>query len=199
LLEQEDQEKLEHFFYFQVFFYFFVIFFIFFILSQKTSLINSLRSNQKGVEWNEPETKALSIEEWVLTKNEFVEQENDSSDDDFYQNINFDYEEKDLIRFTIWDFDERSFFAPLFVTDRSIFVYVWNMKVDVNFENFNYWMQIIKWKAPNSPILVVGTHCDVQCFNNDQLRDYQQYYPIKKFFQISSKRGNKKKIKKIKK
>ena len=157
--------------------------------SGKTCLINSLRSNQKGVEWSEPDTKALSIEEWVLTRNEFIEPENDSSDDDFYQNINFDYEEKDLIRFTLWDFDERSFFAPLFVTDRSIFVYVWNMKADINFENFNYWMQIIKWKAPNSPVLVVGTHCDTHCFTNDALKDYQQYYPIKKFFEVSSKEG----------
>ena len=161
--------------------------------SGKTTLIHLLRSRGpvtslstiKGTDTK----KTVSTEEWILTPQEVVQSQLDSSDDDHDRKTHFQQDESQIVRFTIWDYDERAYFAPMFVSPRSVFLYVWNMQADANLENFSYWMELVKRRAPGCPVIVVGTHADVKSFSSDALKDYQQFYNIKQLFEVSAKDG----------
>lgn len=48
-----------------------------------------------------------------------------------------------------------------FLSERSIFVVVWNLCDETNFtKQLNYWMNSIRVHAPKAPIVLVGTHLD---------------------------------------
>jgi internalin A len=65
----------------------------------------------------------------------------------------------------IWDFGGQEIqhaTHQFFLTNRSLFVLLWNARQDVGKRggNVQYWLEMIKSRAPDSPVFMVATHCD---------------------------------------
>eukprot|EP01132_Coremiostelium_polycephalum_P002390 gene2390-2955_t len=76
-------------------------------------------------------------------------------------------EEEDKKRRTItlstWDIANREvYFATnqLFVSERSVYVIVWDLTKSIPDSKLEFWLHCISSTAPNSPIILVGTHID---------------------------------------
>eukprot|EP01133_Synstelium_polycarpum_P004077 gene4077-4749_t len=77
----------------------------------------------------------------------------------------FDDEDKKRRTVTVstWDItNQEVYFATnqLFVSDRSAYVIVWDLTKTIEDSNIEYWLHCITSTAPNSPIILVGTHID---------------------------------------
>lgn len=62
-----------------------------------------------------------------------------------------------------WDFGGQEIYHAthqFFLTDRSLFLLVWNARVGYEQSKLYYWLDTIKALAPDSPILLVATHID---------------------------------------
>lgn len=94
----------------------------------------------------------------------------------------------------IWDFGGQQIYHAthqFFLTDNSIFLFVWNARTEFNQGRPYYWLDMITANAPNAPIILVSTHLDQR---RDQIPlDYlkEKYPRITLFFEISNldKRG----------
>uniref|UniRef100_A0A6B2KWA5 Uncharacterized protein n=1 Tax=Arcella intermedia TaxID=1963864 RepID=A0A6B2KWA5_9EUKA len=71
--------------------------------------------------------------------------------------------DRENIQLNLWDFSGQEFYHnthSLFIFDKSIYVVVWNMKADPSVSRVPYWLQSINYHAPQSPVILVGTHLD---------------------------------------
>ena len=62
-----------------------------------------------------------------------------------------------------WDFGGQQIYHAthqFFLTDRSLFLLVWNARVGFEQSKLYYWLDTIKALAPDSPVLLVATHID---------------------------------------
>ena len=62
-----------------------------------------------------------------------------------------------------WDFGGQQIYHAthqFFLTDKSLFLLVWNARVGHEQSKLYYWLDTIKALAPESPVLLVGTHID---------------------------------------
>ena len=80
------------------------------------------------------------------------------------------------MRLNAWDFGGQEIYHAthqFFLTGRSLFLLLWNMRHGWEQGKLRYWLETIHARAPESPILIVGTHLDQR--NTDlpfeQLRD----------------------------
>jgi GTPase SAR1 family protein len=69
------------------------------------------------------------------------------------------------MRLRAWDFGGQEIqhaTHQFFLTDKSLFLLLWNARQEVGKRggNLHYWLEMIKSRAPESPVIVVGTHCD---------------------------------------
>lgn len=67
------------------------------------------------------------------------------------------------IRLRAWDFGGQQIYHAthqFFLTNPSIFLVVWNARLGWEQGKLNYWLDIITARAPESPIILVGTHSD---------------------------------------
>ncbi|KKK78253.1 hypothetical protein LCGC14_2845420, partial [marine sediment metagenome] len=67
------------------------------------------------------------------------------------------------MRLNCWDFGGQSIYHAthqFFLTDRSLFLLVWNARVGYEQSKLYYWLDTIKALSPDSPVLLVATHID---------------------------------------
>jgi hypothetical protein len=63
----------------------------------------------------------------------------------------------------VWDFGGQHIYQSthqFFLTERSLYVLVWNARVDVEQAALDRWLKNIQILAPQSPVLLVATHSD---------------------------------------
>jgi len=62
-----------------------------------------------------------------------------------------------------WDFGGQEIYHAthqFFLTNRSVFVLVWNARLGFEQGRLYYWLDLIRALAPDSPVLIVATHVD---------------------------------------
>jgi hypothetical protein len=85
------------------------------------------------------------------------------------------------MRLSVWDFGGQHIYHAthhFFLTNRSLFLLLWNSRLGWEQGRLQYWLDIIKSSAPDSPILLVATHADSSQRPVDlPLDDLRQEYP----------------------
>jgi Leucine-rich repeat (LRR) protein len=79
------------------------------------------------------------------------------------RDLPFDHPYRDdvTMSLTAWDFGGQQIYHAthqFFLTDRSLFVLLWNSRLGWEQGKLRYWLDIITARAPESPILLVATH-----------------------------------------
>eukprot|EP01113_Clastostelium_recurvatum_P022441 TRINITY_DN2678_c0_g1_i3.p1 TRINITY_DN2678_c0_g1~~TRINITY_DN2678_c0_g1_i3.p1 ORF type:complete len:2207 (+),score=796.21 TRINITY_DN2678_c0_g1_i3:224-6844(+) len=77
----------------------------------------------------------------------------------------WDYEEEGMptINFSIWDFAGQEVYYSthqFFLSQRSLYIIVFNMMLGDETSRLEYWLQSIKVAAKTAPVVIVGTHAD---------------------------------------
>uniref|UniRef100_A0A8B9NVW3 non-specific serine/threonine protein kinase n=1 Tax=Apteryx owenii TaxID=8824 RepID=A0A8B9NVW3_APTOW len=71
----------------------------------------------------------------------------------------------DSVEFNVWDIGGPASMATVnqcFFTDKALYIVVWNLALgEEAVANLQFWLLNIEAKAPNSAVLVVGTHLDL--------------------------------------
>jgi len=92
----------------------------------------------------------------------------------------------------IWDFGGKAVYQAVhqfFLTNRALYMLVWNAKLGYERGRLYYWLDVIQAKAPDSPILLVATHLD-EAEVVLPLTDLKRKYPsIIDNYQVSNKTG----------
>ena len=68
-----------------------------------------------------------------------------------------------VMRLSVWDFGGQLEYRAtqrFYLTDRSLFVLVWNARARWRDGKLPAWLDVITARAPHSPVLIVGTHAD---------------------------------------
>ena len=85
------------------------------------------------------------------------------------------------MRLATWDFGGQEIYHAthqFFLTDRSLFLLLWNTRLGWEQGKLEYWLDIIKSRAPESPVLLVATHADASQRPADlPLDDLKREYP----------------------
>jgi internalin A len=79
-----------------------------------------------------------------------------------------------------WDFGGQEIYHAthqFFLTDRSLFLLLWNSRLGWEQGRLRYWLDIIKARAPESPIVLVATHTHGRPVDLP-LADLRQEYPM---------------------
>lgn len=77
-----------------------------------------------------------------------------------------------------------------FLTNRSIYVLVWNVRLGAEHSGLDFWLNSIDCHAPLCPIFIVGTHIDQVNKYDLPFEKLKKTYPqISGFFFISSSTG----------
>ena len=72
-------------------------------------------------------------------------------------------EDGETMRLNAWDFGGQEIYHAthqFFLTGRSLFLLLWNMRHGWEQGKLRYWLETIHARAPESPVLIVGTHLD---------------------------------------
>lgn len=67
------------------------------------------------------------------------------------------------MRLSVWDFGGQEIYHAthqFFLTDRSLFLVVWNTNQGYDNSRLPYWLETVTARAPGAPILLVATHGD---------------------------------------
>ncbi|TKJ40235.1 GTPase [candidate division LCP-89 bacterium B3_LCP] len=96
------------------------------------------------------------------------------------------------MRLNCWDFAGQSISHAthqFFLTNRSLFLLVWNARHGWEQGKLHYWLDTIKAKAPESPVMIVATHID-QHHADLALEDLKRKYPqVKGHWAVSNRDG----------
>ncbi len=77
-----------------------------------------------------------------------------------------------------------------FLTNRSIYLLVWNVRLGAEHSGLDFWLNSIDCHAPLCPIFIVGTHIDqVNKYDLPIERLKKKYPQIAGFFFVSSFSG----------
>jgi small GTP-binding protein len=77
------------------------------------------------------------------------------------------------VNFRAWDFAGQEVYYSthsFFLSNRSIYLVVWSLKLSEDEQRVPYWLQSIQARAPKAPIMLVGTHAEG--LQADFLHDY---------------------------
>lgn len=89
-----------------------------------------------------------------------------------------------------WDFGGQVIYHAthqFFLTNRSLYVIVWNARTGFEQGKLYYWLDTIQSRAPESPVVIVATHIDER-EANIPLADLRQKYPqVVGHFAVSNK------------
>ncbi|PID58617.1 GTPase [candidate division KSB3 bacterium] len=107
--------------------------------------------------------------------------------------LNVPHPENDAVSMHLqsWDFGGQEIYHAthqFFLTDRSLFVLVWNARHGYEQGKIYYWLDQIQARAPQSPVLIAATHLDQRPADlpKDELR--AKYPQIVAFYSVSSKK-----------
>lgn len=104
------------------------------------------------------------------------------------QNLGPEYAVKKTVKTNLWDFGGQEIYHSthqFFLTKRSIYIFVWEPRRDGIEEEFEYWLNIIKFSGENSPVLVVMNKSETRFVSIDE-KKYREFFPnIFDFYQVS--------------
>ena len=85
------------------------------------------------------------------------------------------------MRLSTWDFGGQQIYHAthqFFLTSRSLFLLLWNSRLGWEQGRLHYWLDIIKSRAPESPVILLASHADASQRPVDlPLDDLRQEYP----------------------
>ncbi len=100
------------------------------------------------------------------------------------------FDSKVRMQLNTWDFGGQVIYHAthqFFLTNRSLYVIVWNARTGFEQGKLYYWLDTIQSRAPESPVLIVATHIDER-EANIPLADIRQKYPqVLGHFAVSNK------------
>jgi len=91
-----------------------------------------------------------------------------------------------------WDFGGQQIYHAthqFFLTDKALFVIVWNARTEYTQGRLGYWLDAVKARAPNSPILIVATHVEDRPTIVPPLDEWKSAYNIVGYLEVSNKDG----------
>ncbi len=107
--------------------------------------------------------------------------------DEPYHTFSNVYFEKE-VKINIWDFGGQEILYSthqFFLTQRSLYLFVWEPRTDNEEENFDYWLNIIKRLSNNSPVLVVMNKAEIRIKSINELRYLKKFKNIVGFYNVS--------------
>lgn len=103
-----------------------------------------------------------------------------------------DIDSIDKFKFTIWDFGGQEKYDAthqLFITNRSLYLFITEARQESNFLDFYYWLNTIRLFSDNSPVIVVMSKCDIRKKQLPELTYKEQFPNIVDFVDVSSADG----------
>lgn len=127
--------------------------------SGKTTLADALKSSDFNIDFNKSSTHGITISQWIIPKNET-------------------HFEKDFC-FNIWDFGGQDIYHSthqFFLTKRSLYLFITEVRKDLRYDDFYYWLNIINTLAGDSPVILIQNKVD-QDHSNRSIDEYRQLFP----------------------
>ncbi|MBP93715.1 MAG: hypothetical protein CMC55_06315 [Flavobacteriaceae bacterium] len=121
----------------------------------------------------------LSLSEESLLELRFEEQPFFISNDIYF--------EKEIL-INIWDFGGQEILYSthqFFLTQRSIYLLIWEPRTDDEIESFEYWLNTIKRLSNNSPVIIVMNKADIRVKSIDEEYYKRRFNNIISFVEIS--------------
>ena len=126
-------------------------------------------------------TDGITICDWTVKLDADASKEQDS------KNLN------DELTFSVFDFAGQVVYYnthQFFLTNRSIYLLVWNVRLGAEHSGLDFWLNSIECHAPLSPIFLIGTHIDEVNKYELSVEKYKKKYPqIAGCFFVSSYNG----------
>ena len=94
------------------------------------------------------------------------------------------------MQLSAWDFGGQQIYHAthqFFLTDRALCLLVWNSRHDPDQDRLEYWLDTIKTRAPESPVVLVATHLDERDPPALPIKEWQKKYPIVASLVVSNK------------
>ncbi|MCD4650672.1 MAG: GTP-binding protein, partial [Candidatus Cloacimonetes bacterium] len=101
----------------------------------KTCLMKKLLKPNEDVNLKEVSTKGIDVKDW-----------------------HFETDKKEDFRVNFWDFGGQEILHSthqFFLTKRSLYILVWDSRMDNQIFAFDYWLNVIKLLSDNSPVIIV--------------------------------------------
>lgn len=95
-------------------------------------------------------------------------------------------------RVNIWDFGGQEIYHSthqFFLTNRSLYLLVWEARTDQHLLSFDYWLNVIRLLSNNSPIIIVLNKIDERIINIDEKSLKAKFKNIVSFHQVSAYSG----------
>jgi small GTP-binding protein len=95
-------------------------------------------------------------------------------------------------RVNIWDFGGQEIYHSthqFFLTNRSLYMLIWEARTDQHLISFDYWLNIIRLLSNNSPVIIVLNKIDERIANIDEKSLKAKFKNIASFHQVSAKSG----------
>ena len=99
-------------------------------------------------------------------------------------------DDKEELTFSVFDFAGQTVYYnthQFFLTNRSIYLIVWNVRLGAEHSGIEFWLNSIDCHAPLCPIFIIGTHIDeVSKYELSKERLKKKYPQIVGFHFVSS-------------
>ena len=95
-------------------------------------------------------------------------------------------------RVNIWDFGGQEIYHSthqFFLTNRSLYLLVWEARTDQHLISFDYWLNVIRLLSNNSPVIIVLNKIDERISNIDEKSLKAKFKNIVSFHQVSASSG----------
>ncbi|WP_397364047.1 COR domain-containing protein [Olleya sp. R77988] len=92
------------------------------------------------------------------------------------------------VKINAWDFGGQEILYSthqFFLTQRSIYIFVWEPRSDTEEENFDYWLNTIKRAGKNSAVIVVMNKSDIIIKNIDEESYFKKFENVHSFIKVS--------------
>jgi len=100
----------------------------------------------------------------------------------------------------VWDFGGQEVYHAthqFFLTQRSLYLLVWDSRKDTRQSGFDYWLNIIRLLGNNSPVLLIKNVFDKRDISIAESQWRQSFPNLKEFLTINCGKTNKKAMKKL--
>jgi len=140
----------------------------------KTTLMKKLIDNNFGVEWGKEETThGIHIQPWPL-KIQFKDRGKTTA--------------PETVNLVFWDFGGQDIYHAthqFFLTKRSLYLFVWEVRREEETRSFDYWLNIVKLLGADSPVIMVMNKADIRTKHIDEAGFKSKFPNIQAFCKIS--------------
>jgi small GTP-binding protein len=140
----------------------------------KTTLMKKLKDNKFKVKiGKEASTHGINIVPWELK-------------------CRFKQNNAENVKINFWDFGGQDIYHAthqFFLTKRSLYLFVWEVRKEEESRSFDYWLNIIKLLSANSPVIIVMNKSDERIKHIDEASFKEKFKNIVTFLQVSCVSG----------